>query len=170
MVRPMASVEQLLAAAGDDDLVAELEELEGECQADAGAFQQAGEQAVTVQPAIDDHERQSLLRILAIILPNHGRAHAVADERGGVVDDAVDGVAGALNYFWQDATTEQGFIKPVDEQKARWTSLPTDENVVVYCGSGVTACVNLLSLELSGIDAKLYPGSWSDWCSYPLTE
>lgn len=86
------------------------------------------------------------------------------------IDPVAGHIPGALNYFWQDATTEQGFIKPVDEQKARWTSLPIDENVVVYCGSGVTACVNLLSLELSGIDAKLYPGSWSDWCSYPLTE
>jgi thiosulfate/3-mercaptopyruvate sulfurtransferase len=41
------------------------------------------------------------------------------------------------------------------------------DDIVVYCGSGVTACVNLLSLaEIGRDDAKLYAGSWSDWCSY----
>lgn len=85
-------------------------------------------------------------------------------------DEPIDPVAGhipgALNLFWQDAVDEKGFIKPENEQKERWKNLPRDKKIVVYCGSGVTACVNLLSLELSGIDAALYPGSWSDWCLY----
>ncbi|HLF22941.1 MAG TPA: rhodanese-like domain-containing protein, partial [Burkholderiales bacterium] len=42
------------------------------------------------------------------------------------------------------------------------------DNVVAYCGSGVSACHNLLALTLAGFDgAKLYPGSWSEWCSDP---
>lgn len=82
------------------------------------------------------------------------------------IDPVAGHIPGALNYFWQDATTEQGFIQSDEMQLKRWTSLPSRENLVVYCGSGVTACVNLLSLEMSGVKAKLYPGSWSDWCSH----
>lgn len=82
------------------------------------------------------------------------------------IDPVAGHIPGAVNYFWQEATNEQGFVKPPADQQARWSDLPQHDNLVVYCGSGVTACVNLLSLELSGIDAKLYPGSWSDWCSY----
>jgi thiosulfate/3-mercaptopyruvate sulfurtransferase len=43
------------------------------------------------------------------------------------------------------------------------------QEIVVYCGSGVSACVDLLALAQVGrADAKLYPGSWSDWCSRGL--
>jgi len=43
------------------------------------------------------------------------------------------------------------------------------EEIVVYCGSGITACVDLLALAEAGRpDAKLYPGSWSEWCTRGL--
>jgi thiosulfate/3-mercaptopyruvate sulfurtransferase len=42
------------------------------------------------------------------------------------------------------------------------------EQVVAQCGSGVTACHNLLAMEVAGLGgARLYPGSWSEWCSDP---
>jgi thiosulfate/3-mercaptopyruvate sulfurtransferase len=38
--------------------------------------------------------------------------------------------------------------------------------VVMYCGSGVTACHNLLALEVAGLSgARIYPGSWSEYCA-----
>jgi 3-mercaptopyruvate sulfurtransferase SseA len=41
-------------------------------------------------------------------------------------------------------------------------------DVIAYCGSGVTACHNLLAMETAGITgARLYAGSWSEWCADP---
>ena len=85
--------------------------------------------------------------------------------------EPIDPVAGhipsAVNYPWQDVSTPEGFALPIAAQCQRWVAISPDLEPVVYCGSGVTACVNLFSLHLAGIgSAKLYPGSWSDWCSY----
>lgn len=85
------------------------------------------------------------------------------------IDPIAGHIPGAVNFFWQEVTDEQGFIKPTEWQKMHWQSLPDTPDLAVYCGSGVTACVNLFSLHLCGINAKLYPGSWSDWCSYLKT-
>ena len=44
--------------------------------------------------------------------------------------------------------------------------LPAGE-IIVYCGSGVTACVTLHRLQLAGREGRLYPGSWSEWEQHP---
>jgi thiosulfate/3-mercaptopyruvate sulfurtransferase len=78
----------------------------------------------------------------------------------------------------------RGEVEPIDPVAGRipgavsWpyansAELPPEvldaEEVVVYCGSGVTACIDLLALAQAGRpDAKLYPGSWSDWCARGL--
>jgi thiosulfate/3-mercaptopyruvate sulfurtransferase len=85
--------------------------------------------------------------------------------------EPIDPVAGhipsAVNYPWQGVSTPEGFASPIEAHQQRWAAISPDIEPVVYCGSGVTACVNLFSLHLAGIaPAKLYPGSWSDWCSY----
>lgn len=83
------------------------------------------------------------------------------------IDPIAGHIPGAVNYPWQDVTNAQGFVRSIAEQQQRWASLPQHEERIVYCGSGVTACVNLLSLEMAGIShSQLYVGSWSDWCSY----
>ncbi|MEG4171330.1 MULTISPECIES: sulfurtransferase [unclassified Microcoleus] len=85
------------------------------------------------------------------------------------IDPIAGHIPGAVNYPWQGVTDETGKVRSASEQKHRWTELEKAEEIIVYCGSGVTACVNLLSLEIAGVpDAKLYVGSWSDWCSYQL--
>ncbi|KAM3096845.1 sulfurtransferase [Phormidesmis sp. 146-12] len=83
------------------------------------------------------------------------------------IDPIAGHIPGAVNYPWQDVTNADGFLI---EQPDRWADVRSASEILVYCGSGVTACVNLLSLELAGIDAKLYAGSWSDWCSYQVSK
>lgn len=81
------------------------------------------------------------------------------------IDPIAGHIPGAVNYPWQQVTNDRGFLKPIDTLREHWSEVPSEP--IVYCGSGVTACVNLLALAAAGIeDAKLYPGSWSDWCSY----
>jgi len=55
-----------------------------------------------------------------------------------------------------------------EELRARYSSLgAADRAPVVYCGSGVTACHDLLALHLAGLPGRLYAGSWSEWSSDP---
>jgi len=83
------------------------------------------------------------------------------------IDPIAGHIPGAINSPWQDVTDAQGYVRSIPEQKQRWVDVEHSKEVLVYCGSGVTACVNLLSLELAGIrTGKLYAGGWSDWCSY----
>lgn len=83
------------------------------------------------------------------------------------IDPIAGHIPGAVNYPWLEVTDEEGYGRSPESQRQRWADLPKEADVIVYCGSGVTACVNLLSLELAGrTGGRLYAGSWSDWCSY----
>jgi thiosulfate/3-mercaptopyruvate sulfurtransferase len=85
--------------------------------------------------------------------------------------DPVGGhIPGAMNRFYFDNLDDDGcFFKPVEELRAEFAALLGDRpatEVVQQCGSGVTACHNLLAMELAGLSgSKLYPGSWSEWCA-----
>jgi thiosulfate/3-mercaptopyruvate sulfurtransferase len=80
------------------------------------------------------------------------------------LDKKAGHIPNATNLFWASAL-EQGFWKSPAAQRARF-DFETAEDAIVYCGSGVSACANLLSLEIAGLHgAKLYAGSWSDWVS-----
>ncbi|CCH67013.1 Thiosulfate sulfurtransferase, rhodanese [Richelia intracellularis HH01] len=83
------------------------------------------------------------------------------------IDKVAGHIPGAVNFPWQQAIDCQGYFFSSLEQRQRWLEIEKIKDIIVYCGSGVTACVNLLSLELAGIqNAKLYTGGWSDWISY----
>jgi thiosulfate/3-mercaptopyruvate sulfurtransferase len=83
------------------------------------------------------------------------------------IDKVAGHIPGAVNYPWQDVTDNSGYTISPELQRQRWQDVENSPEIMVYCGSGVTACVNLLALDLAGISTgKLYPGSWSDWISY----
>jgi len=87
------------------------------------------------------------------------------------IDPIAGHIPGALNRPWQGVTDSAGKVLPEPVQREHWGELMEAEQLVVYCGSGVTACVNLFSLaSLGRDDALLYVGSWSDWCSYMQAE
>ena len=87
--------------------------------------------------------------------------------------DPVGGhIPGAVNRFYFDNLDDDGcFFKPVAELQNEFVALLDGRSptlVVQQCGSGVTACHNLLAMELAGLSgSKLYPGSWSEWCADP---
>lgn len=83
------------------------------------------------------------------------------------IDPVAGSIPGAVNYFWQDVSDPSGQIKAPEALAHHWAALDSADEVIVYCGSGVTACVNLLTQTLAGRSmARLYLGGWSDWCSY----
>lgn len=84
------------------------------------------------------------------------------------IDPIAGHIPGAINKPWQAITDENGMLLSRAALREHWQSIPADDDIVCYCGSGVTACVNLFSLHLIGRDAQLYPGSWSDWCAHIL--
>ncbi len=84
--------------------------------------------------------------------------------------DAVGGhIPGAKNRFFKDNLQADGSFKSAAQLREEWLALLGDpQAAVMQCGSGVTACHNLLALEVAGLaGARLYPGSWSEWSSDP---
>lgn len=99
-------------------------------------------------------------------------ARAAARYRGEV--EPVDPVAGHIPGALSAPTTENlgpdGCFRPPEELRARFAELGVmgrSGAVAVYCGSGVNAAHQVAALALAGIDAALYPGSWSQWCADP---
>jgi thiosulfate/3-mercaptopyruvate sulfurtransferase len=85
--------------------------------------------------------------------------------------DPVGGhIPGAKNRFFKNNLCADGRFKSASDLRAEFDALIDDPaQAIMQCGSGVTACHNLLALEIAGRSgAALYPGSWSEWCADPL--
>jgi thiosulfate/3-mercaptopyruvate sulfurtransferase len=99
-------------------------------------------------------------------------ARAPERYRGDIepIDPVAGHIPGAVNRFYQH-NLDGGRFKTRAVLAAEWQPLLHGEpatHVVCYCGSGVTACHNLLALEVAGLaGARLYAGSWSEWVADP---
>ncbi|HHW38585.1 MAG TPA: sulfurtransferase [Bacillales bacterium] len=83
------------------------------------------------------------------------------------IDKKAGHIPGAVNYFWKDVIDEQNEWKSLAELKEQFKKLNSGDQIIVYCGSGVSACPNIMVLnELGFNNVKLYMGSWSDWITY----
>jgi thiosulfate/3-mercaptopyruvate sulfurtransferase len=114
-----------------------------------------------------------------VLLASAQRDRVVVDARAaerysGQVEplDTVGGhVPGAINAPFSANLGASGRFLPPAEMRRRWLQIlggSSPQNLIAMCGSGVTACHNLLALEVAGLPgASLYAGSWSEWIRDP---
>ena len=84
--------------------------------------------------------------------------------------DPVGGrIPGARNRFLKENLQANGLMKPVSVLRAEYAAILgswSPDQVVHQCGSGVSACLNMIAMEHAGLSgSRLYAGSWSEWCS-----
>jgi thiosulfate/3-mercaptopyruvate sulfurtransferase len=132
----------------------------GEVRAEAGDF-------VALPPRTElklDYEAVRELDGSAVVIDARGPERF----RGEVepMDPQAGHIPGARSAPWAGNLDAHGLFRTPEELRERFRQLGVDagDKVVAYCGSGVSACHNLLALEVAGLGgARLYPGSWSDW-------
>jgi thiosulfate/3-mercaptopyruvate sulfurtransferase len=88
------------------------------------------------------------------------------------LDPVAGHIPGAANRFFKLNLQADGRFKPAAQLRAEFEAEVCPggpaASVVHHCGSGVTACHNLLAMAQAGLDGSvLYPGSWSEWCADP---
>jgi thiosulfate/3-mercaptopyruvate sulfurtransferase len=106
--------------------------------------------------------------------PGHQVVDARSPDRFRGENETLDPVGGhipgALNRCFQDNLVE-GRFKPAATLRDEWLAVLAGRapaELIHQCGSGVTACHNLLALAAAGLEGgRLYPGSWSEWCAQP---
>jgi len=122
--------------------------------------------------------KASMLASLALVEKKLKRA-AFLDARAPVrwrgeqepIDPVAGRIPGARNRFHNENLQPDGTFKPAEALKQEFLAVLGERppaEVINYCGSGVSACHNVLAMELAGLPgSRLYVGSWSEWCADP---
>lgn len=117
---------------------------------------------VTVREVLDNLESGKRIVIDARAADRYRGENETIDPVGGHIP-------GAKNRFFKDNLGADGRFKDAAQLREEFSALINDPAAaIMQCGSGVTACHNLLALEVAGLPgAALYPGSWSEWVGDP---
>lgn len=123
--------------------------------------------------------RAALVGVDEVAQASATRARPVIDARAAdrfrgeneTIDPVAGHIPGSLNRPWSANLREDGRYKPAPVLRSEFDALlagRSPSQVINSCGSGVSACNNLLAMAHAGLDgAALYGGSWSEWCSDP---
>jgi thiosulfate/3-mercaptopyruvate sulfurtransferase len=110
-------------------------------------------------------------RVSEVAVLLDARAPERFEGRTEPLDRVAGHIPGARNHYHRDNVGPEGTFLPADVLRERFTKTlggHAAEETIAYCGSGVTACHNLLAMEHAGLPgARLYVGSWSEWSSDP---
>jgi thiosulfate/3-mercaptopyruvate sulfurtransferase len=93
--------------------------------------------------------------------------------RGDVaqIDKRPGHIPGAGNAPWSAVLKADATVRSPDELRTYYGDLGVDGETIAYCGSGVSACMNVLAMEHAGFDTpRLYVASWSGWSADPQRE
>lgn len=122
-------------------------------------------------PALPTIDAETLLSQLGRVRLVDARAGERFRGEVEPLDKAAGHIPGARHRFFKDNLAPDGRFKSPADLRAEWLPLLAGQEaaeVVQHCGSGVTACHNLLALAHAGLgDSQLYPGSWSEWSADP---
>jgi len=123
--------------------------------------------AITLKPALVDTVDASQVLVHGNIVDARAPDRFRGDNE--TIDPVGGHIPGAKNRFFKDNLGADGHFKKAAQLRAELAPIVGDAGAaVMQCGSGVTACHNLLALEVAGMPgAKLYPGSWSEWVADP---
>jgi len=119
-------------------------------------------------PAMPTVDAAALQRQLGVALLLDARSPERFRGESETLDPVAGHIPGASNRFFKLNLAADGRFKPAAQLREEFQQLGSAADVVHQCGSGVTACHNLLAMAHAGLQAgALYPGSWSEWCSDP---
>ncbi|MFC4546341.1 sulfurtransferase [Paenactinomyces guangxiensis] len=109
--------------------------------------------------------KQKLHQATTVLVDSRDEKRYLGEEEP--VDPVAGHIPGARHFFWKQVQDQNGNWKNAAQLRDHFSPLSTANEIIVYCGSGVTATPNILALKEAGYkNVKLYAGSWSDWISY----